>query len=313
MHYEYAVDPALLNNWKDFRFFTGLFGWDKGRLISRYPSKWKKRVYEALTHCGELERARIEIQLKTVEMGAKLLPRSCTENKGDDWLTNALREHADSGRPFHAILAEENPSDCDDVLVGEGVDDAHPRLQVANGVTPRNAKNYASASTLLLRSAGQVVLVDPHVSPGETRFKDPLKAMLQLAFDPLNPDKPAKVTLVTGRKKDQAIDHRLGQLTGGLPRLIPAGKSLAIYIVEQQAGGEKLHNRYVLSEHAGIDFGIGLDVADAKGETDDLSRLTTGQHATRWEQYSSVNEHFKVLAGPVMIVGICSDYREARQ
>jgi hypothetical protein len=48
MFYEYALKPSLLNNWKDFRYFTEKFGIAQGRLISRYPKRWKRMVYESL-------------------------------------------------------------------------------------------------------------------------------------------------------------------------------------------------------------------------------------------------------------------------
>jgi hypothetical protein len=42
------LKPSLLNNWKDFRYFTEKFGIAQGRLISRYPKRWKRMVYESL-------------------------------------------------------------------------------------------------------------------------------------------------------------------------------------------------------------------------------------------------------------------------
>ena len=41
---EYALDPALLSNWADFRFYVSQFGGSQGRLISEFPAKWKRMV-----------------------------------------------------------------------------------------------------------------------------------------------------------------------------------------------------------------------------------------------------------------------------
>ena len=60
MLYEYALEPDLLNNWKDFRYFTEKFGVSRGRLLSPFPKRWKRLVYESLANCGEIERKRIE-------------------------------------------------------------------------------------------------------------------------------------------------------------------------------------------------------------------------------------------------------------
>jgi hypothetical protein len=60
MLHEYALEPALLDNWKDFRYFTEKFCVSRGRMIARYPKRWKRLVYESLSNCGEIERKRIE-------------------------------------------------------------------------------------------------------------------------------------------------------------------------------------------------------------------------------------------------------------
>lgn len=52
---EYAIDPELFNNWRDFRFFASQFGAAQGRLISRFPKKWKGLVKEAAQNAEELE------------------------------------------------------------------------------------------------------------------------------------------------------------------------------------------------------------------------------------------------------------------
>ena len=51
MIYEYALEPRLLNNWKDFRYFTEKFSFYEGRLISRFPKRWKRDVYALLSEC----------------------------------------------------------------------------------------------------------------------------------------------------------------------------------------------------------------------------------------------------------------------
>ena len=53
MHYEYAVEPAAIgSSWETFRYVIEKFGLDKGRLISRLPKKWEKRVIQAAKEGG---------------------------------------------------------------------------------------------------------------------------------------------------------------------------------------------------------------------------------------------------------------------
>lgn len=67
MLYEYALEPALLNNWKDFRYFAEKFGVSRGRMIARYPKRWKRLVYEPPANGGEIERKRIEEGLSRLD------------------------------------------------------------------------------------------------------------------------------------------------------------------------------------------------------------------------------------------------------
>ena len=55
--------------------------------------------------------------------------------------------------------------------------------------------------------------------------------------------------------------------------------------LRQKQGGERLHNRYVLSDLGGVSFGYGLDEGD-EGETDDITLMDLEQYEARWSQYS---------------------------
>jgi hypothetical protein len=52
----------------------------------------------------------------------------------------------------------------------------------------------------------------------------------------------------------------------------------------QKTGGEKLHNRYILTDLGGVAFGVGLDEGD-DGETDDLTLMDRALYELRWSQY----------------------------
>lgn len=75
---------------------------------------------------------------------------------------------------------------------------------------------------------------------------------------------------------------------------------------KQREHGEKLHNRYILSEVAGVFFGTGLDKAgdpDSK-ETDDLNLLSPIQLDFRWKQYKATPPAFdSAIDHPIEISG----------
>jgi hypothetical protein len=92
MIHEFALEPGLLSSWERFRYLTEKFGVCHGRLISRYPKRWKAMVYEALTGCSEIERKKIEVKLQHID--DRMIARTNEWSSKHDWLTNAEHEHA---------------------------------------------------------------------------------------------------------------------------------------------------------------------------------------------------------------------------
>ena len=85
-----------------------------------------------------------------------------------------------------------------------------------------------------------------------------------------------------------------------LPSIIPEDLTLTVYRWKEREGGEKLHNRYILTDIGGVQFGHGLDEGDL-GTTDDVSRLGDDTYAKRWENYAGPNFAFD-LDGEVFAV-----------
>ena len=80
---------------------------------------------------------------------------------------------------------------------------------------------------------------------------------------------------------------------------------MRVFIWKQREQGEKLHNRYILTEVCGVSFGIGLDKADDLEtlETDDLSLMNPSQLAVRWKQYKGSPAAFDSVVEPFELTG----------
>ena len=74
---EFALDPTLLGNWRDFRFFVSQFGAAHGRLISRFPKTWKSMVKQAAQGAEELEFLRIVDALERIDQVMLVRNSSC--------------------------------------------------------------------------------------------------------------------------------------------------------------------------------------------------------------------------------------------
>ena len=92
MHYEYAVEPeALVSNWQNFRYTIDKFGYDRGRLISKFPKRWLKLVYGlASQNFSDLESKRLEIALQDAGVNKIANFSRQYDSNLDTWFENAI-------------------------------------------------------------------------------------------------------------------------------------------------------------------------------------------------------------------------------
>lgn len=277
MIYEYAVEPALLNNWKDFRHFTEKFGFYQGRLISRYPKQWKKMVKESLSEQG-LNRTRIIERLKKID--DRMLPRHHEWSlKEKVWLKNAETEHGE--RPFRAILAKDNPRGRNYVLLGDEVEEDTPLFRIEEAPsTPRSAQKMANLVGPVLQIAKEILLIDPHFGPENPRHRNMMKALLTAAVRERTAPLPC-VEIHTSDKADAKFFSEKAKQH--LRPLTPEGMKVRIFRWPKNLNG-RFHNRFILTDRGGLSFGDGLDVG--KGE-DQVGRFgkETETYIKQWQLY----------------------------
>lgn len=189
------------------------------------------------------------------------------------------------------MLSTTNPRNQGFVLQGDDVRGSNPLWRVpTRDVVSRNANQMASKVAQLLRLSSRIVFIDPHFDSRELRFRRPLLAFVEAARR-LDGSYPATIEVRSGT--DGTPVWFEGLCRANLPNWIPAGLDITIAILEEQVGGEKLHNRYILTDLGGVKFGIGLDEGDP-GQTDDIDLLDEAQYQQRWQQYCSAAPAFTV-------------------
>ncbi len=86
---------------------------------------------------------------------------------------------------------------------------------------------------------------------------------------------------------------------------LPVGVSIQFLRVEEKLAGEKLRNRYVLTDLGGVSLGFGLD-AGGRGETDYLNLMTRERYVLSWAQYAGGSTDaaaFTAVDVPKTVVG----------
>jgi hypothetical protein len=292
MIYEYALEPALLSNWKDFRYFAEKFGVAKGRLISRFPKRWERMVLDSLAGCGEVEKARIVESL----IGLKKCIRSRHHEWNDqhNWLLNAETEHGK--RPFHAIVATSNPRSLAFVLEADSLSESNP-LWCLPRFPPvqRTAIDMAQRVAPLLCFSHRILFIDPHFRPDKIKWRRPLEAFLEVATYKRRPGDLLKVEIHV--KDDLETGLFTAHSQRSLPEIIPTGVKVRIVQWHERERAEKLHNRFILTDLGGVSFGVGLDDSDGEdGQTDDIQLLNEETYKLRFSQYAGSTPAFDLVA-----------------
>ena len=306
MLFEYAVEPALVATWADRRtgrYFRDKFGIGSPRLISRFPKRWKRRVWDAWT-ASETERGG-EVAGRRMEELIQQLSEVMVERRGTvwdaerSWMENALGQKA----PFHAILARHNPSGDPNVLVADELDESTPGWVAPHGrAVARRAETISDAVGGMLRIATEIIFVDPYFAPGRGDFVRVIAACVRAGCKGRAVG-PARVRIFSSdREANGTHEHFRTGCRERLPREFPPGQAVVIRRLGERAGGEKLHNRYILTELGGVSLGAGLDEREA-GATDDLNLLDSDQYRRRWAQYAGEPPGFEQLEDPITIVG----------
>ena len=298
MHREYAVDPEhLCQNWDRFwRVFEG-FGFDKGRLISRYPKDWLKRVADSLNTpacagLSEMQRKRVVDRLnREKKENGKVVSFGRSEHPASTWLEIAEQSHGQ--QPFHTIIAEQNPRATAGISLFDDLgDDWKPDLPWKSR---REAKALSACARILLRTSSEIVFVDPYFC-FEDRF---LRTMKEFLLEPAKRAADVKcIEIHLGfPAKDPSFRYSLIELERRAQHLYlpPALLNKVVFHVWKDTRDDKLHARYVLTEKGGLAYDAGLDEDKASEAVTDVHLLDSKAADDRRRNYRKETSPFEHL------------------
>ncbi|MGR3482132.1 hypothetical protein [Salipiger marinus] len=173
---EYAVEPATIGaDWRTFKDLIDRFGADKGRLISRLPNKWEKKVIQAAKEAGVPDVRMSSIIERLSHSKHKVVDFNRAYDHEAEWISNALREHGT--RPFKAIICDAGKAACAEAMEPDDCSDAHALFRAATSrdVT-RTADQIADALHAMTAVSKEVDIVDPYfdLRPGKGNYLDTL-------------------------------------------------------------------------------------------------------------------------------------------
>lgn len=302
MIHAFALEPKLVATWgkrEEYRFVCDKFGLGTPRALLELPAfrKWKRAVYLAANELAlsQKEMTRIELLFKIFE-DHKCRRADSAYDGLLTWLENAESEY--DRRPFAAIVAAQNPRGHDAVLASEQLDGRSARWACEVGASPaRTADALTAALSAMVVNCKTLHLVDPHWGPENARHSKVLEALMELLAT--HGHSPEVIRVHCLLKSDLAFfELHAAQMAARLPN----GCTIEFARWKQKDGGEKLHNRYVLTDLGGVSLGVGIEAGKA-GETDDLLLLPRAQYVHRWAQYVTNNGAFEPADEPTSVRG----------
>jgi hypothetical protein len=298
MIHEYALEPEMVAAWctdhYKCQFFLNKFGLAEGRLLSPYPKRWRRKVYDAFRGGSDMDKARLTELLSRLQ-DTMIKRKDPVWDENETWVDNAVQEHA--RYPFRAVLARNNPASRTEILC-ENDFDTCPGLACPHSlVVNRTAQEMAESVRQMLACCRWVKFIDPHLWPGKKRYRNSLQAFLKILVGsrPVGPPETIEIHTEKHDTEDKIILKHFQDA-------IPDGLKVALYQWQKQPGGQALHNRYILSDLGGVSFHHGLDTG-ADGETDDLTRLDLDQYRIRRKEYDTAAPAFAPAAPRLIITG----------
>lgn len=324
MIYEYAVEPALVAEWarSETIGLAPQFGLDHRRLVSDFPFNWEGEVTWKLLESFGADAS--DPDYIAAQNYLSVLLDYMTHNMSDrqhmstskPWVEQALAVH--SSEPFHAILARKEIVGQARVITPDIVDllrDTRWYLPTVN-LTAKTADALALQLEPLLRTAKQIVLVDPYFKPTFSTYSKVLERMLEHAIKGRAPgrtfpeftilagvgdrDPVARGLPVQTQLQNEAA-HRCRSALDHLGAFVPIGMSVKFQCISEKLSGDSVHNRYLLTDMGGACIPYGTEELGDQ-VFDDITPLFAGQYRSRWRQYGK-GEGVLAIGSPVTVPG----------
>lgn len=307
MLHEYAVNPNSLSSFNEIWQALEQFGVAHGRLLVECPKRWwglvRKELADAEQRLPPAEYKELEERCFRLKEDRILIRRRNLNFDGEQscWLDGLLPEHR--SRPFRAVLQLEVPQASEiPVLARFDFKDQNPLWKVDRTITvARTAEALTDAVLPLLKIGTDLLLIDPYFS-GEYRHCSVFARMLAAALD-------------SGARFDRVEVHTRTTAAGSLlsDRIrqrvmakVPHCPAITVFKWQQIPGGERLHDRFILTDRGGIEIPGGTDVGEP-GETTNVTLLDDSVYRCRWDQYQESSGAFDLASK----IAVSSPYDKA--
>lgn len=284
MIHEYFIEPSLIYKWavnhKEARFFMDSIGVGNPRLMSVFPESKPNRLASALlsnipSEMPEIARTRVDEFAQALK--SESIRRRVEKGLPATWSEAAVVQCQVSAPDV--ILSEVKGKDwacwiSENQAYMKGSLFDHP-----NQLCPdRTAEGLTNAIRNLLRYSKKVIVADPYLY--RRAGIETVVSFIQAALEGRVDGSGVSFQLIFDESKSRP-EYIIGQIQEALDEV---AVTIEVLAVREKDKGEKLHNRYVLSELGGVSFGVGTD-AGQEYHSDDVFLLGRELYEKRMAQY----------------------------
>jgi hypothetical protein len=303
MIYEYGIEPALAVAWaknqSEFEYYYEKLGLGQSKIMSEFPKfkNWRKQFKQAAAGAQDFELQRITA-LFNLFVERRVIREGFTYDGTISWLENAEAEN--DRCPFKAILSTENPRKHKSVLSQASIKSSNLWKTEEQDYCPRMSANMAQLVLPILSNCRRLYLIDPHFGPENHRHRRPIEAFLKcMANNRFGKPLPDCIEIHTSDKA--AFEFFKDTCQEKLPSLIPSGYRVKLKRWIARPGGEKFHQRFILSDIGGVEVDPGLDDGN-EGESFKVMLLKRKMFEKHWQDFIAAPA-FDPAEAPIEIFG----------
>lgn len=295
MIHEYAVDPDSLSSFNQIWQALEQFGVAHGRVLVQCPKKWwrivKRNLEQAEAQLQPGEYKALEERCFRLKEDRKMIFRKNLKFDGEKPFAEALAtEH--QTRPFRALV-QLNPESARYVPLLSRFDlhDMNPLWRVARCLTVAKSADVLAENVVpLLKISADFLMVDPYFAARPQEWQSfPVMLKRCLASD----HGLQRIELHTKTAGTRSFDEKT--IRDFIRRNVPSGLTVSVLQWVEREGGDRLHDRFVLTDRGGIQSSFGWDNGEP-GQTTTLSLLDVESYRFRWDQYQKLTAAFDLVS-----------------
>lgn len=290
----FAMDPRLVakaaGSRRDLAMLVADVGLAKPRVLFAAPTRtqWRAESMKALARepLGDVERKRAEEVVRLLVEGCvrrQIQPAAALST----WRAASMR--AREQQYVDAIVVADEGAGLVDAISWDDVNAAEDpwRTETCRRIE-RTAEAMTTALRPFLRLAHEIHVIDPYFGPENRRHRVVLESLAAAAATA--PSLPTLHVHCGDKAENSFFRAKAERLARGLPR----GIRLVFHWIRERPGGERFHNRYLLTDLGGVAASDGFD-AGARSQTTEFYLLARETYDARWRQFVAPGGAFETV------------------